>query len=220
MAKMTDSPAPLIHKGSGLLRVLLGSCLLLFIGGALSIPYVYETQTLWYKLGMDKTILRAGQMAGLLSAIMLFVQVLLATRGKFLKHLFGVAALIRWHRNNGLVVSFMALSHVILVLAPEGFANLPIGMKFWPEMVGGLLLLCVLFMAIFSQFRQKLGLDYRRWKAVHQPLGYLIIIIVGIHVLFVSESFQYTLPRTALIVTIIGVLGAVIVSKWTTGKAK
>ena len=34
------------------------------IGGALSIPFVYETQTLWYKVGADKLMLRTGQMAG------------------------------------------------------------------------------------------------------------------------------------------------------------
>ena len=213
MTKVLDSPAKSQPAKLKLYRGLIIGFLLLVIGGALSISFVYESQTLWYKVGLDKTLLRAGQLAGLLAAVLLFVQVLLAARGKFLKKVFGVANLMRWHRANGITVSLLAISHVMLVLVPEGVTNLPIGIKFWPEMVGSLLLWIILSMLISSQFREKLRLDYKRWKALHKLLGYLVIILITVHVLFVCDSFEHAVPRTALLTTFIGVVVSVILSK-------
>ncbi len=152
-------------------------------------------------------------MVGLLAAVLLFVQILLATRGRFLKKLFGIASLMRWHRANGVVIAPLAVSHVTLVLAPEGFANLPIGKKYWPEMVGALLLLIVLSTVISSQFRQKLKLDYKRWKVIHKLLGYLVLIVITVHVLFVSDSFEQTVPKAAFLITLTGVVISVLFSK-------
>jgi predicted ferric reductase len=196
-------------------RALVLGALLLVMAGALSIPFVYESQTIWYKIGLDKTLLRGGQMIGLLAAVLLFVQILLAVRGKFLKELFGVAALMRWHRANGIIISFLAISHAMLILAPEGLTNLPIGKKYWPEMVGMLLLSIVLAMAVSSHFREKLRLNYKRWRAIHKLLGYLVIIFLAVHVLFVSESFEQVVPRTALLTLFAGVVISIILSKKT-----
>ncbi len=154
-------------------------------------------------------------MVGLLAVILLFVQVLLAARSDFLQKLYGIAKLMRWHRGNGIIVLFLALCHVILVLAPDGLTNLPIGLKYWPEMVGALLLCILLVLVISAQFRDKLKLNYKRWKAVHKLLGYLTIICVAVHVLAVSDSFQRTIPRTALLSTVVGVVVSVTLSKLT-----
>jgi predicted ferric reductase len=203
-----------------LYRVLTIGFLLIVICGALSIPFVYKSQTLWYKIGIDKTMLLGGQLAGLFAAVLLLVQILLAVRGQFLKEVFGIAALMRWHRTNGIIVSLLAISHVVLILVPEGLTNFPIGLKYWPEMVGSLLFWIILSMAISSQFREKLGLDYKRWKTIHKLLGYLVIIFLAVHVLFVSDSFEQTVPRVAFMTTLIGVVVAVIASKQVTGQAK
>jgi predicted ferric reductase len=185
------------------------SVLICIVGGALSIPFVYESQTLWYKIGIDKTLLRAGKIAGLLAAILLFVQIVLGVRGKILEELFGVRNLVLWHRINGVFILFLALCHVSLVLVPEGIVNLPIGLKYWPEMVGALLLSIILSMVISSQFRQQLGFAYVKWRAIHKPLGYSALVLIFIHVLFVSESFEYIVPRVALIIAVTAVVIAV-----------
>lgn len=218
MTKVPASPAKFNPVELKLYRGLVVCLLLLVTSGALSIPFIYESQTLWYKVGIDRTMLRGGQMAGLLTSILLFVQILLAARGSFLKELFGIAALMQWHRVNGIIVSFFALCHVFLVLAPEGMANLPIGIKYWPEIVGSLLLWIILSMVISSQFRQKLGLDYKRWRKIHKPLGYLVIIFLAVHVSFVSDSFEQIVPRVALFTTLGCVFVAVLLSKRTPGQ--
>jgi predicted ferric reductase len=213
MTKVAASP---VNDDSVILKAYRGlviGLLVLVVGGALSITFVFESQTLWYHMGIDKTILRGGQMVGLLTSVLLFVQILLAVRSDFLKKLFGIANLMRWHRANGVIVSLLAISHVILILAPDGLTNLPIGKKYWPEMVGGLLLCIILTMVISSQFREKLRLDYKRWKAIHKLLGYFIIICLTVHVLAVSDSFEHTIPRTALLSIVAGVVVSVILSK-------
>jgi predicted ferric reductase len=182
--------------------VLLGA--VLFLGAALAVPFFYETQTLWYKIGADKVMLRSGQLAGLLALVLLIGQIPLALRIQFFEHLFGGARLMRWHRINGVLIACAACSHVLLVLAPEGFDNLPIGKKYWPEMIGGLLLLFLLTMVVTSRFRSWFKLEYARWRMLHKPMGYFSLALVFSHVLFVSESFARGLPRAVLLTVGIG----------------
>ncbi len=213
MAKMVNSSAKSEPIQFKYYRLLLVGLALLVISGALSIAFVYESQTLWYKIGRDKIILRAGQMAGLLTAVLLFMQILLAARGKLLQRLFGIAALMRWHRGNGIGIFLLATCHVLLVLIPEGLTNLPIGLKYWPEMVGMLLFCMIVAMVISALWRKQLRLNYQRWLIVHKLSGYLVVAFVALHVLFVSDSFEHTVPRTALFASLVGVVLAVIVSK-------
>lgn len=219
MMNVIDSPVKPNPAKLKLYRGLVIVVLFLVISGALSIPFVYESQTLWYKVGLDKTMLRGGQLVGLLAAVLLLVQIMLAARGKLLKELFGISVLMRWHRVNGIIVSLLASIHVSLVIVPEGVTNLPIGLKFWPEMVGSLLLWVLLSMVISSQFRQKWGLNYKRWKAIHKLLGCLVIIFLAVHVLFVSDSFEHVVPRAAFLTIFVAVVVLVILSKKGTGQS-
>lgn len=185
----------------------------IFLGGVLAVPYYYETQTLWYKAGTDKLMLRTGQQAGLLALVLLVLQIILSIQGHFLAKLFGGANLLRWHRVNGVLVACAALSHVLLVLAPEGFNNLPTGMKYWPEMIGGALFFLLLVTVLSSHFRAALKLDYKKWRTLHRFLGYLALVLVLLHVLFVSESFERGAPRVVLLSVFAGLALWVAVAK-------
>ncbi len=169
-------------------------------------PFYYETQTLWYKVGLDKTLLRAGQFAGMLTLVLLMVQIIIAQRVSIVENLFGSAKLMRWHRINGVVIACTAMSHVALVLVPEGLQNLPFGKKYWPEMIGELLFLFILITVISSRFRPLFKLDYPSWRILHRTLGYLAPVLVFLHVFFVSESFTHTFPRSLLIVIFAGIV--------------
>lgn len=183
---------------------------LLALASALSLPYVYESQTLWYKFGLDKIALRAGQLAGMLALTLLFTQIMLAVGGSFLHKAFGLKNSMQWHRTNGVLIVFFASIHVFLILAPEGLANLPIGKKFWPEMVGSLLLWTLIAMVISSRYREKLQLDYKRWRAIHKPLGYFSVLLIMVHVLYVSDSFDHTVPKSILLITFMALLVRVV----------
>jgi predicted ferric reductase len=173
-----------------------------FMACILAVPFVYESQTLWYKTGVDRLLLQGGQLLGLLALFSLIAQIILGTRGKILEEAFGVARLVRWHKSNGLLLCFLAFLHVLLIVVPEGVANLPLGKKYWPEMVGGLLLVLLFLQAVFSLLRQKLDLNYLRWRVVHRGVGYLALGLVALHVLFVADSFAQGVPRGALVLVL------------------
>ncbi len=188
--------------------------LLLFVVLALSIPVVYETMTLWYKTGNDRVMLKSGQFIGLITFVMIYLQVIMSTRGRFLDDLFGVPNLLKWHRVNGLLIVLFGTSHVFLVLAPEGLTNLPIGKKFWPEMIGAVLYLFIVVTATSSFIQKKLRLSYVKWRSLHKPLGYCIVFLVTIHLLFVSESFEQRWPRIFLAIAFSGLALWVSTVKW------
>ena len=172
------------------------------VAAACSLPFLYPTQTLWYKTGWDKVLLLAGHVFGVLAFLSLLLQLFLGSRGRLLEGSFGVAMVMRWHRGNGLLLPLLALSHVGLVLLPEGLTNLPIGSEFWPEMVGGLLFLTAVIQVATSSLRQWLRLDYRRWRTGHRLIGYFALLLAVVHVLFVADSFAQGVPRTSLLVVV------------------
>lgn len=172
---------------------------IVFLSGALSIPFYFESMTLWYKVGIKKTLLRGGQLAGMSALVMFFLQIILAVRGQYLEKHFGRAGMTRFHRINGVIILFLAISHVILVLVPEGITNLPIGKKYWPEMIGVILLLITTVIVVSTNFRQQLGIKYNFWRTFHKTLGYLVLALLLIHVLFVSDSFEHSQLRAILI---------------------
>lgn len=202
--------------GKNIIYILLA----LFFGGALAIPEIYQSTTLWYKYGIERFLLKMGQSAGMFAFALLNIQLLLAVKGQWLTQSFGPAKLARYHKANGILISFFALAHVLLVLLPEGLNNLPFGLKFWPEMVGALLLLLLTATVFFSRFRTQLKLSYPLWRSVHKVVGYILIILLNLHVLFVSDTFEQTVPRIFLISTGLILLLWIVLAKTSWSKQK
>lgn len=200
----TAKPLSLIQRRAGI------TSLILFLVGlislALTIPFIYETQSLWYKFGTDKLLLRGGKMVGLVAAILLCLQILMAARISLFDRLFGLDKLYRFHRFNGICILFLGIVHVSFVQIPEGLANLPIGKKYWPEMVGAFLLLMVAGLVSIALVQSRLRMKYSLWRLLHRLFGYLAFVLVCVHVLYVSESFTMKLPAYGLY----GVAGTVV----------
>jgi len=176
-------------------RVVLPAMVLIAAASVLAIPGYHETMTLWYKTGLDRTMLVVGQYCGLVALLLIYLQVAIAAGRPLLGPIFGEIALLRCHRINGGLIAITAVAHVMLVLVPEGISNLPIGWKFWPELVGAMLLLVLLIITASSYLRSIINLPFRAWRAFHKPAGYLAFVLVSVHVLFVSESFEQVVPR-------------------------
>lgn len=187
--------------------------MLALVATSLTIPFYYETQSLWYKFGADKTLLRSGKMVGLVAAILLCVQVVLAVRVRILDRLAGLDTLFVIHRYNGLLILLLGIVHVTLVLIPEGLNNLPIGKKYWPEMVGAGMLLSISGLVAGAFGRQLFNMTYTIWSKLHRPTGYLVFILLVIHVLFVSEAFGRNAPGYGAYVIFTGVAGLAISKK-------
>ena len=106
------------------MRVLLAAAivalLFLTLAGALTIPFAFESPSMWYKFGIEKVSLRTGKMLGLTACLLIFLQLPLAGRLKFLDRIFSLPGLIRQHRMHAWAIAILALIHPLCVLLPEG----------------------------------------------------------------------------------------------------
>lgn len=192
---MTNGTAGDGEKGLMGGRVLFCVVLVIVAAGLVSIPFVYPSMTLWYKFGLDRVLLLAGKVMGLLALLLVMLQIMAASRPALLVKLFGLGRIMRFHRVNGAAILGMVSGHVLLILGPEGFANLPVGYKHWPELVGAVLFCLFALLVVTSHFREHIRLSYPHWRRFHRPLGYLTIILLVIHVRWVSDSFTALVPQ-------------------------
>ncbi|MGA6925351.1 MAG: ferric reductase-like transmembrane domain-containing protein [Desulfosarcina sp.] len=175
--------------------------ILLLVAGALAIPFLFESPSIWYKFGIDKLFLRAGKMLGLVAGLLILLQLPMAGRLKLLDRIFSLPGLMRQHRAHAWIIAVMALMHPVGVLFSEGLALLPLEMRYWPEWLGVGLLILVLIQFVGSRWRGSLRMPFHVWMPLHRILGLSIAVLLVVHVRFVSETFNHAgLPRQALLV--------------------
>lgn len=194
------------------LKLLLTTALLLLLAVAAPIPFIWESTTLWYKIGLDKTLLQTGKVFGIFAAILLALQILLASRQPLLDKIFGLDRVYTLHQINAYLVIAFGIFHFSLVILPEGWSNLPIGWKFWPELIGAAVLMSLIGSALVATFRTSL-LPYHLWRRVHRPAGYLVALALPVHIFFVSGTLDYAVPRSGLFLLAGAVTLCVVVGK-------
>jgi predicted ferric reductase len=168
---------------------------------AASIAFLFESPSIMYKFGWDKVMLRAAKVIGLMAAVLLLLQVPLAGRFKFLDRIFSLPGLCKMHRINGYIILLLIAIHPFLVTIPEDRLMIPFEGRYWPEWIGAALLVAVLIQIGLSRWRNKFIKAYQRWLFVHRLLGWSILTLLVIHILYVSETFEFEgLPRTAIII--------------------
>ena len=166
---------------------------------AASIPFVYQSTTMWYKFGFARTLLYTGKVVGILTATLLFLQILLVAKLKVLNTVFSQAQLIRQHKINGALIAGLAIAHPFLIVASEGFTVQTLEMRSWPEFIGFLLLLFIWLIFTTSQWRNFFRLSFHSWRLLHRITVPIAVFLLTLHVLFVSDSFQAgRLPRYAV----------------------
>ena len=194
---------------------------MLFAGGAVSIPFLFESPSMWYKFGLAKALLRVGKVIGMLAAVLLFYQLILVSRLRVLDQVFSLPSLVRAHRYNAVIVILLAGLHPICILSSENKLSIPLEIRYWPEWVGVSLLAAIAIQFSISQWRTKLGMRYDNWLLIHRCLGVSILGLLIVHILFVSETFsEKGLPRNAAIVSaaLLGLLWLWIRSGWLRAK--
>lgn len=177
------------------------------IGGALSLPFLFESQTMYYKFGGDKILLRSAKMAGLAAAVLLLLQLPLSGRLKCLDRLFSLPALYRFHRFNAYLIGILAVTHPLLVLGAEGRWLIPLELRYWPEWGGVTLLAATIIHLASSLWRGHFFRTYHHWRRVHHTMGIILLILLMVHILYVSEPFEFSgLPRNLVFGAAIGSL--------------
>jgi len=171
---------------------------LLLLGAVLTIPFLFESPSLWYKSGIEKTCLRFGKMVGLAAGFLLLLQLPMASRSKILDRIFSLPGLMRQHRLHAGLIAFLALLHPLLVLLPEDKIIVPLETRYWPEWIGVGLLTVILVQFASSQWRQHVGMVFHHWLLFHRILGLMIAALLTVHTLYVSEIFaEPDLPQSA-----------------------
>ena len=151
---------------------------------AAGIPFWFESSTIHYKFGVDKTLLRTGKILGLLAGTLMLVQLVIAARSKFLDRIFTLNRLYSYHRVIAGIVAGLALVHPILIFAPEDPTTVPIDPEFWPEMTG-LVLLFMLWAIMGTGFwRLFLQLPFEKWRLAHRIAAMAVGCVFLVHVLF------------------------------------
>jgi len=124
------------------LLLLMVSAVLLLIGGW-TIPHKFESFSILYKFGLEKAYLRYGKVIGITVAMLIFYQVLLASRFVVFKQALSARDLLVPHRFNSIAIAILAGVHPLLIKASDNFTPYAFDKKYYPEFVG-IDLLCVL----------------------------------------------------------------------------
>lgn len=191
-------------------------CLFLLIavlGVSSLIPFVYESQSIFYKFGTAKLFLRSGKILGIFCVVLVTVQFILIARIRWLDTVFGLDTLWRYHKRNGIIIVVLILLHGILVIGAEGFVLFPLEKRYWPEHLGIITALLFFGFIFGSYFRGRLKLAYHLWFTGHRLIAPVLGVMVFVHACNVSESFESGVPFGGLVaVYILLVLAGLI--KW------
>jgi len=181
----------------GLKMGLAALCLALFLltlAGVWTLPFLYPSESLFYKFGYHRLLLRSGKLVGLTGGMLILLQLLAVAPKIFPEWLFSRSGRLRFHRANGLGL-LLLVCHPILILGADDFAFYPLEKKYLPEFVGVALLFCLLLLVLTAQFRARLPLSYSSWRIGHR-LGALVVLGLFLrHLLTVSETYHGGLPH-------------------------
>jgi predicted ferric reductase len=203
---LTHSSYPIFPAGIRYLAATVFILLaLLLLAGALAIPFVYESPSMWYKFGAAKISLRAGKLLGMAAGLLILLQLPLAGRLKILDRIFSLPGLIRLHRWHAWALVLMAVAHPLCVLLAEGGWMISLEMRYWPEWVGVGLLALLLMQFATTQWRQSLKIAFPHWLLGHRIAGLLIAVLLIVHVLYVSETFTDNPPPRLAVLAAAGV---------------
>ncbi len=183
--------------------VLGGTCVLLtslFVAGAWTIPFLFESSSILYKFGIEKTFLRSGKVLGVTAAALVFLQVFLVSRFKFLDRIFSLNQMAFFHRMNGLAILFLALVHPILIIAAENFTFFAFEKRYWPEFLGVAVFIFILVIVTTANWRLMFHFAYDQWLRFHRLITVVAIALMTIHILFVSKTFTSGLPHIFVLV--------------------
>lgn len=173
---------------------------LLLLAGGWMIPFKFESFSILYKFGPEKTYLRSGKVIGITIVILLFFQILLASRFTLLERIFSLKRLLFLHRMTGVTLGGVVVLHPLLIKMSENFTPYIFESKYYPEFIGIGVLTLLLFLIITALLRNILRLSYPKWLLLHRSTATLLLVLLPTHVLFVSETFKVGLPKKAALV--------------------
>ena len=189
------------------------SVLFAFLIAACAIPFLFESPSIFYKTGIEKIMLRAGKVFGIIAMVLMGYQLIFISRFSWLEKRFGMKSLFQTHRFTGRIILGAVLIHPIMILAADHFVFFPLEKKYWPEFTGVALLVLILFFIGISILHKRIGIPYKTWRMIHKSFAPFLFILLFIHVIFVSRTFETGIPLYFLIAMGSACI-AMIIGKW------
>jgi predicted ferric reductase len=164
-----------------------------------TVPFLYESPSMFYKTGMDKLLLRTGKIIGQIAALLIIFQPFFVANIKFFSRIFSVKKLYKYHRCSGVIILALSIVHPVLILWSNDFVFFSFEMKYWPEFTGIILTTFLIPFIIISTFQKQINLDYKIWRRIHRILAPLLITLMFLHIFNVSTSFEEGVPFYGLV---------------------
>lgn len=173
------------------------------------LPWEYPSSSMLYKFGIDRDILSLGKSAGVAAIVLMGLQVLFIARFPVVERMAGYDRMVRIHRIVGMVIVLLAIMHPLLVFAVDDVATIPVKWEYWPEIIGGGLLISLTMYAAIAYGRSFSMIPYHYWKWVHQAGAIVLVLVSLVHVYYVTDSYRSGVPLVFLVC-----VGIVVAACW------
>jgi len=178
--------------------------ILLYIG-IIIIPMVIVTIAGGATQGI---VYEMGRNTALAAFMLIFGQVLLAARIKWIERPFGLDILLRFHKYMGMAAVALLVLHPLLLAAGSGRLDLLISLDqpwfIWMGKAGLVLLLANIAISLYSY---RLKLQFETWRLIHDILAPALIVMAFTHSLVAGNDLQQPLMRGLWISLLIIALG-------------
>ena len=152
----------------------------------------------------DSLLQEAGKSFALLGFTIIFLQVLLGARIKWIERAFGLDILIRYHKHMGVFAALLMLSHPLLLAAGGMGWHLILGVDLpWIVLLGKATLLLLVVNVLASVYQKRLRLKFETWRCFHDLLGPAVILLAFTHSWFVGDHLQSPVLKTLWIVLLV-----------------
>ena len=173
------------------------------------LPWEYPSSSMLYKFGIDRDILTLGKSAGVAAIVLMGLQILFIARFTMIERLVGYDRMVRIHRMVGISIVALAVMHPLLVFSVDDVATIPVKWEYWPEILGGGLLISLSIYAAIAYGRSFSRIPYHYWKWMHQAGAIVLVVTSLVHVYYVTDSYHSGVPLVFLVC-----VGIVVVVCW------
>jgi len=147
-------------------------------------------------------LVTTGKMCGLVAATLILLQFALGAKLKTLDRVFGLHRLLFIHRSLGISAAVLASLHPLFMFAPESIEIGPLRLTIWPEVLGAVLLVGLWTGVCTGLWREFLRLRYEMWYLMHRLGMFSVVVLLTLHVLYVSDDLDRGWPMYALMVAL------------------